>query len=121
MTRGGLPHPPQRHRVKRSVDPPQRHQRYRAQLTEVGLIRVTKVGRGSGNSTNYVLSETPEKGAEIPPKETIVGWKKQGNKQEPPNVKTSGFSPEFERRQTNDYQAKLADGQARVCAQGQYQ
>ena len=89
--------------------------RFRAQLTEADLISVAKVGRGSGNSTNYVLHDTPEKGAETPPKETIVGRKKQEKRQDPPAVKVNGFPSESDRRKkTTDYQATLADGEAFV-------
>ena len=72
------------------------------------------LGRGSGNSTNYVLCDTPEKGAETPPKETIVGRKRQEKKKQgEPNVKFNGFSSEPERRKTNgNYQATLADGES---------
>ena len=54
-----------------------------------------------------------EKGAKPPPKETIVGRNRQGNRQEPRRVKTNGFSPESERRKTDgNYKATMADAEA---------
>ena len=41
--------------------------RFLAQLKDASLVRVVKAGLGRGNSTNYVLSNTPEKVAETPP------------------------------------------------------
>ncbi len=41
--------------------------RFIVQLKNAGLIRVAKAGLGRGNSTNYVLCDTPERVAETPP------------------------------------------------------
>ena len=71
--------------------------------------------KGSKTATEKVAKVRLEKVAKPPPKETIVGRNRQGNRQAPRKVKTNGFSPVSERRKTNgNYQATLADGKAFV-------
>ena len=56
-----------------------------------------------------------KKGSDPAYKETIVGRKKQGKRQEPSEVKGNGFSSGSDRRKnTGTYQATLADGEAFV-------
>ena len=47
--------------------------RFIAQLKKAGLIRVSEAGLGRGNSTNYVLCDSPEKVAAHPIKESPKG------------------------------------------------
>ena len=95
--------------------------RYIVQLKNAGLVRSETVGRGRGNSTNYVLCSMKEKGATLlgflhrkkgaitPSKETIVGRKRQFKKQD----RRHGFSHESDRPPNNGfYQPSMADAEA---------
>ena len=71
-------------------------------------------GKGSKSATEKVAKVRLEKVANPPPKETIVGRKRQEEKKQgKPNVKTNGFSSESDRRQTNgNYRATKAHAEA---------